>query len=439
MRPPTCGVTVTASKAALRPISSRYRGTSCAAAFTTETSGNGIAGAACTLPLLHASVAPSASAVAANIRFRLRNVFIPTLFCSFIAILILRVARFVLCRSREKRHHSTYVGGAGIGQRGLRGINARELAMQLWASTDLLESTCPRRDELGDRAVQQKRCLAIGITFEDRHHERKALERRQRDNRRHLFIESPHVGRDRYVDWAGMLSEPSPVRGLVILCCQLRTRMDHPDRTRDNRAPGPGLCPILEDHAAGLRILQSRDKTLLCGCVIGRQQKREQIQAVHIALENPAEVCTGCVRCGVVMCRLMCDVICPEHLQLLLNWLSFEPSENRQSIFIGPLFVAPFCRPIVFRPTPHCALHRHRRASCFRTCLVKTPSQANFAPSFISLNSVFSPSALMTVTSLRSMTNLRPLSCSPALRQALSTSAVHGGTSLPCKTSLRWP
>ena len=54
-------------------------------------------------------------------------------------------------------------------------------------------------------------------------------------------------------------------------------------------------------------------------------------------------------------------------------------------------------------------LHRHLRASCFRTCFVRTPSQANFAPSLISLNSVFSPSGPMTVTSVRSMTKLATL------------------------------
>src|SRR5271155_4271705 len=99
-------------------------------------------------------VSLQAPAPCANTRCRLRNAFIftpiPTLFCSFIAILILRVTTFVLGRSREKRHHSTYVGGAGIGQRGLRGINARELAVKLGASTDPLESVRPRRNEFGD-------------------------------------------------------------------------------------------------------------------------------------------------------------------------------------------------------------------------------------------------------------------------------------------------
>ena len=59
----TCGVTVTDSKAAFLPISSRYLGTSCAVALTTVTSGGGMAGgAACTLPLLQAAAVNSNSA-----------------------------------------------------------------------------------------------------------------------------------------------------------------------------------------------------------------------------------------------------------------------------------------------------------------------------------------------------------------------------------------
>src|SRR5258707_921943 len=65
--------------------------------------------------------------------------------------------------------------------------------------------------------------------------------------------------------------------------------------------------------------------------------------------------------------------------------------------------------------------------------------QENFAPFFMSLKSVSSPSGLITVTSVKSTINFRPRSSSAALRQALSSSVVHGGTNLPARTSLRWP
>src|SRR6516164_5974957 len=74
MRPATCGVTVTDSKAAFLPISSKYLGTSCAVAFTTVTSGGGMEGAACTRLLLHAAVVSSTSTSAAAARCPFRKV-----------------------------------------------------------------------------------------------------------------------------------------------------------------------------------------------------------------------------------------------------------------------------------------------------------------------------------------------------------------------------
>ena len=83
--------------------------------------------------------------------------------------------------------------------------------------------------------------------------------------------------------------------------------------------------------------------------------------------------------------------------------------------------------------------HKHLPASCFNTCLVRTSPQENFAPALIILNSVFSPSRLIKVTFAKSTISFRPPSCSPALRQALSTSVVHGVTNLPSRTNLRRP
>jgi hypothetical protein len=83
---PTCGVTVTDSKAAFLPISSKYFGTSCAVALTTVTSGAGMAGAAaCTLLRLQPAVANSSAAASPSRPYRRFEVVLTVM---FMAILI---------------------------------------------------------------------------------------------------------------------------------------------------------------------------------------------------------------------------------------------------------------------------------------------------------------------------------------------------------------
>jgi hypothetical protein len=91
---------VTDSNAAFQPISSSYFGTSCAVAFTTVTSGGGMAGAAaCPLLRLHAAVINSAAAANTGSPARENGLLVNVL-----VILILQNA-VVLCRSAERRKY----------------------------------------------------------------------------------------------------------------------------------------------------------------------------------------------------------------------------------------------------------------------------------------------------------------------------------------------
>src|SRR5580658_2186852 len=92
MRPPTWGVTVTDSKAAFLPISSKYLGTSCAVALTTVTSGAGMAGAAaCTLLRLQPA-ANSSNAASPSRPYRRFEVVLTVM---FMAILNLNLKGFL--------------------------------------------------------------------------------------------------------------------------------------------------------------------------------------------------------------------------------------------------------------------------------------------------------------------------------------------------------
>jgi len=81
--------------------------------------------------------------------------------------------------------------------------------------------------------------------------------------------------------------------------------------------------------------------------------------------------------------------------------------------------------------------HRHLRASCLSTCRVRTPAQENLAPSFIRSTIASSPSRLITVRLLRSITSLRPSKSRLAFLQVVRSSATHGPLSFPSTTSLR--
>src|SRR5262249_19457742 len=76
-------------------------------------------------------------------------------------------------------------------------------------------------------------------------------------------------------------------------------------------------------------------------------------------------------------------------------------------------------------------LLRLLRASRLSTCLVSTPQQENFAPSLINSKRISSPSGLIAVRFPKSIASFRPSRSRPASRQALWSSAVQGGMSLP--------
>src|SRR5580700_2204441 len=78
-----------------------------------------------------------------------------------------------------------------------------------------------------------------------------------------------------------------------------------------------------------------------------------------------------------------------------------------------------------------CLRHHHLRrdsclffrASCFSTCSVRTLPEEKFTPFFIRSKSASSPSGLMTVTLVRSMTSVRPPKSWLAFLQVVPSSA----------------
>ncbi len=66
------------------------------------------------------------------------------------------------------------------------------------------------------------------------------------------------------------------------------------------------------------------------------------------------------------------------------------------------------------------------------------PAQENFAPSFIRSKIASSPSRLMTVRLLKSITSLRPSKSRLAFLQVVRSSATQGSLSFPSTTSVRW-
>src|ERR1700722_2254724 len=77
------------------------------------------------------------------------------------------------------------------------------------------------------------------------------------------------------------------------------------------------------------------------------------------------------------------------------------------------------------------------RASSFSTCLMRTPLQEKFAPFFIRSKIAPSPSWLMTVTLVRSMTSWRPPKSWLAFLQVVPSSAIHGPMKVPSTRSVR--
>src|ERR1700688_952139 len=174
-----------------------------------------------------------------------------------------------------------------------------------------------------------------------------------------------------------------------------RSRVNDSNRVLNDRPPSPGTRPFLEYRVPLHRILQSRDKAVLSLLVVRRQQERKPVQGVFFLEKDLVEIAAARVR------RRARDVLCSRHLHL-----------RGDSCFFF-------------------------RASCFSTYRVRTPPQVNFAPFFIRSKIASSPSRLMTLRFLRSMTNLRPSSSRPAFLQVVPSSSTQAPVRSPSTTSVR--
>src|SRR6266581_1922052 len=203
----------------------------------------------------------------------------------------------------------------------------------------------------------------------------------------------------------------------------VRPGLDKPHRVLDDHAAGPGVRPFLKNRVASDRVFQTGDEALLSLPVVRRKQKREQVEVVHVFVKDSTEIIGACVFPGSG------DALLFSHGHLLLLLLAVSgPSKSTNNIARH-----------VFNHFFQIASgsHRHLRASRFSTCRVRTPAQENLAPSFIRSTIASSPSRLITVRLLRSITSLRPSKSRLAFLQVVRSSATHGPLSFPSTTSLR--
>src|ERR1700726_1783353 len=198
-----------------------------------------------------------------------------------------------------------------------------------------------------------------------------------------------------------------------------RPRVDHPHRILDDDAASPRARPFLENRIAVYGAIQTGDKALLSLLTIRSEQKRELVEAVHVFVKDSFEIGAGCV-------------LCRSRYMLRFRHVYLRPSSSSRLSSVEIDNQDPFLSKI-----HHCA-HRHLRATRFSTCLVRMPAQQNLAPSFIKLKIASSPSRLMTVRLLRSITSLRPSKSRLALLQVVRSSGTHGSLSFPSTLSLRW-
>src|ERR1700678_1048959 len=144
---------------------------------------------------------------------------------------------------------------------------------------------------------------------------------------------------------------------------------------------------------------------------------------VHVFVKHLAEIGAACVRHGSH------DFLCLRHIRLVLH-------------FVSRLSLVKYCFPVFsaayfFSSSTFEGAHRHLRASPFSTCRVRMPAQENFAPCFMRSKIASSPSRLITVRLLRSITNFRAFRPWLALLQVVRSSSTQGSLNLPSTTSLR--
>src|SRR6202166_1792168 len=74
-------------------------------------------------------------------------------------------------------------------------------------------------------------------------------------------------------------------------------RVDQPHGILDDGAASPRARPLLENRVAIYGAIQTGDKALLSLLTIRREQKREQVEAVHVLVKDLLEIGAGCVLC----------------------------------------------------------------------------------------------------------------------------------------------
>src|ERR1700688_3870357 len=76
-----------------------------------------------------------------------------------------------------------------------------------------------------------------------------------------------------------------------------RPRVNHPHCILDDGAASPRARPLLENRVAIYGAVQTGDTALLSLLTIRSEQKREQVEAVHVLVKDLLEIGAGCVLC----------------------------------------------------------------------------------------------------------------------------------------------
>src|SRR5215472_9556434 len=127
--------------------------------------------------------------------------------------------------------------------------------------------------------------------FEHGHHEDETLEHGELYNLRHF---NPLRG--------------SPFGNPAKRFCGVRRRprTDHTNRIENDHPRRPSLRPFFEDRISLLSDMQAPDKTLFSNRLIRCEQPRQQIQTIHILLEDSTEVSPCHIGRGLLLSKLSC-------------------------------------------------------------------------------------------------------------------------------------
>lgn len=142
-----------------------------------------------------------------------------------------------------------------------------------------------------NQAIKKKRAFVIGVPFENRHHEDEPLK----------VFQSKHM--TKYEIAAGLrditVNRRRGGAGAIWAWLQRVNRVLH------DRSLRPGMCPRMENTVRLNAVFETGNKALLRVRVIGRKQKREPIQAVHLFCEESAKIFYACVLTGLNLLDLI--------------------------------------------------------------------------------------------------------------------------------------